>query len=325
MPKYSIVTPMYNSFHLMERYFESLNNQTFKNFEVIIVDDCSSDDSYHELLKYIEKSNLNIIACQTERNAGPGNARNLGMDKASGEWLTFIDNDDWVDYDFLEKIEKVLSENDVNCVIYDYYIKTDSDQSVARSMYRGETGPVSLSECMIYVRNHTFGKFYKLSDCREKNIRFPNLRRCEDVAFVVRAIDACGSAYYLKEPMYYYYQRSSSLSNNQKLDESDMIRAFLMLEDTLGNKYPKELKEKSVTDLLYGVVLMMCKANKSNEDILNYINCYKEKYSKWEKCEIISSLGIAKRVFLIAIKNKWIGVLRMITNIHTKMISGGNT
>lgn len=320
MPKYSIITPVYNSFDLMDKYFDSLNRQTYKDFEVIIVDDCSSDDSCSRLKEYVKNSTLNITVCQTEKNAGPGNARNIGMDRATGEWLTFIDNDDWVSDDFFEKIENVLHSNDVHCVIYDYYIQKDNEQSVARSMYKGCNGPVTVAECVIYARNHTFGKFYRLTDCKEKNIRFPHLRRCEDVAFVTRAIEACGSAYYLAEPLYYYYQRSTSLSNNKKLDESDMVAAFSVLQTELGDKYPQELKEKSVPDLLYGVLLMMCKSGKSNKEIKNYINEYENKYPEWWKSEIIVSLGKAKKIFLLAARFKLISVVKQLAYVHSRLI-----
>lgn len=320
MPKYSIITPVYNSFHLMNRYFESLNNQTYTNFEVILVDDCSSDDSFEKLKEYSKNTRINIQVYQTDKNAGPGNARNIGMDNANGEWITFIDNDDWVDADLLEKINLIIEKENVNCVIYDYYITSGEDKKIAGSMFCGKTGIIPVSDCMIYARNHTVGKFYKLSDCTENGIRFPHLRRCEDVAFVCRAIDACGSVYYFKEAKYYYYQRKSSLSNNENLDETDMIKAFGILEETLGSKYPVELKEKSITDLFYGVLLMMCKSSKNNKTIRNYINNYCEKYPGWEKCEIINHLGMAKKVFLKAAQYKMIFLLKILTFIHTKLI-----
>lgn len=319
-PKYSIITPMYNSFNLMSRYFNSLNNQTYKDFEVIIVDDYSTDGSYKKVCTYAQKSPLTISVYRTEKNMGPGNARNIGMDAAKGEWITFIDNDDWVDTDMLEKVDAVITNNQVNCVIYDYYTTNGKDKKVSRSMYSGEKGVTSLSKCMVSVRNHTFGKFYKLTNCKEKNVRFPELKRCEDVAFVCRAINACGSVYYMNEPMYYYYQRSASLSNNKKLDEKDMIKAFGILEETLGDKYPKEMKEKSVADLLYGALLMMCKAGKSNMEIRNYIDTYEMKYPNWCKCESMNSLGKAKKLFLIAAKYRLIFVMKQMAALHSKMI-----
>jgi len=272
--KYSIITPVFNSFDLMGKYFDSLNNQTYKKFEVILVDDCSTDGSYEKLLEYVKSSKLITKILRSEKNSGPGNARNLGMDAASGEWITFIDNDDWVEETMLEQIDGIINQYKINCVIFDYCTigATEENKSVSRSMYKGNDGPVSLSNCMIYARNHTVGKVYNLSKCREKNIRFPLVRRCEDVAFVCRAIEACGSAYYYKVPLYYYYQRHNSLSNNTKLDETDMVRAFNIVEDSLRDKYPKEIKEKSITDILYGGVLMMCKAEKSNSEIKIYID-----------------------------------------------------
>lgn len=301
-PKYSIITPMYNSFDLMGRYFESLNNQTYKNFEVIIVDDYSTDGSYEKACAYAEKSPLTISVYKTEKNSGPGNARNIGMDVAKGEWITFVDNDDWVDNTLLEKVEEVTRQNAVNCVVYDYYITNGKENKIARSMYTGEEGIISLSKC------------------REKDIRFPNLKRCEDVAFVCRAIDACGLVYYMKKPMYYYLQRQSSLSNNKKLDETDMIKAFGVLEETLGNRYPEEIKEKSVSDLLYGVLLMMCKVGKSNREIKNYIKNYKKKYPNWFQCQSVDELGRAKKMFLIAARFEQVAIMKILAYVHSKLI-----
>lgn len=322
-PKYSIVTPMYNSFSLMTRYFSTLNKQTYKNFEIIIVDDCSTDGSYEELCDYVKKSPLTIKVLHLEKNGGPGIARNEGIDVASGEWLTFIDNDDWVDVHLFEKIENVLSKHDVDSVIYDYYTTNGKSNNIARSMYFGNSGEVSLSECVANVRNHTFGKFYRLSKCRDNGIKFPSLKRCEDVAFVIRAIIACGSAYYLNEPLYYYYQRSTSLSNNITLDETDMIKAFGILENELSSIYKNELIEKSVTDILYGVLLMMCKAKKSKKEILKYIIEYETKYPNWYKAKIINYLGKGKKAFLIAAKYKMIFVLKALTISHSILIRRG--
>lgn len=319
-PKYSIVTPMYNSFNLMGRYFKSLNNQTYKNFEVIIVDDCSTDGSYEKVCAYAEDSPLTIHVFKSETNMGPGNARNIGMDVAKGEWITFIDNDDWVDTDLLENVDAVIAKNQINCIIYDYYTTNGKDKKVARSMYSGEEGIVPISKCMMSVRNHTIGKFYKLANCREREIRFPMLKRCEDVAFVCRAVDACGSVYYINKPMYYYYQRPTSLSNNKNLDETDMIKAFAILEETLGSKYPEELKEKSVPDLLYGVLLMMCKAGKSNTEISNYIQEYEKKYPEWYQCQSVKSLGKAKELFLTAAKFKQIAIMKQLAYVHSQLI-----
>lgn len=319
--KYSIITPLYNSFDLMDRYFDSLLHQTKKDFEVIIVDDCSTDGSWEKLQSFVNSTALDIKICQTEKNSGPGNARNLGVDIATGDWITFVDNDDWISTDLFDKIDYVLVREDVNCVIYDYYTCFNDVTNIAHSMYDGKEGVKTLSECINFVRNHTFCKFYKRLDV--VNVRFPLVRRCEDVAYVLQAIVACGNAYYLKQPLYYYRQRPASLSNNSKMDHLDMVNAFAILEDKYLNIYPLEMKNKSIMDVLYGGGLMMCKAGKSNTEILNYIEEYETKYLEWWKCEIIQYIGIAKQVFLQCAKWHFVLGMKLIAYIHSLMVKRG--
>ena len=318
MVKFSIITPQYNSYDMMGRYFDSLEKQTYKDFEIVIVDDHSTDGSYEKIKEYSLKSPLNIKLFQTEENSGPGQARNIGLDNASGEWVTFVDNDDWVATDFLEQIVGVIDKERVNCIIYDYCTYREGETSIAKSMYINTPGVKSVSDCVTSVRNHAVGKVYKLAECKE--VRFPKLRRCEDVAFVIQAIAACGGAYYLNKPLYYYLQRPTSLSNNSKLDETDLVKAFSILEDKLLQKYPAEMKEKSVADLLYGGVLMICKKGGGASEIKNYIKNYEKKYPQWWKCDIINHLGIFKKVFLNLVRFQFIPGLRLLSYIHSKMI-----
>lgn len=305
----------------MDNYFASLEKQTFKDFEIIIVDDCSTDGSYQKLQDYIKNSSLNIHLFKTPKNSGPGIARNIGIDNAQGEWITFVDNDDWVATDFLEKIYLIINLEGVNCVIYDYYTWLNGEKNIARSMYINEGGRKTVSDCMVATRNHTFGKFYKLSEC--SGVRFPAVRRCEDVAYVTQTIASCGNAYYYNEPLYYYRQRPTSLSNNSKMDQGDMVKAFAILEDKFLEDYPMEMKNKSVTDILYGGLLMMCKSGKSKKEILEYINGYEKKYPEWWECEIIKYLGIAKSFFLKCAKWHLVWGPQAIAFAHSVRIKKG--
>ena len=321
MPKFSIITPQYNSFYLMDRYFESFEKQSFKDFELIIVDDWSTDDSFTKLQEYVQRSQLNITLLQAKKNSGPGNARNIGLDHAKGEWITFVDNDDWVTLDFLEKVNSIIKCEEVNCVIYDYYTWLNGETNIAHSMYINKSGRKTVSDCIVACRNHTVGKFYKLSEC--SGVRFPVVRRCEDVAYVTQAIASCGSAYYFNKPLYYYRQRPTSLSNNSKMDHDDMLKAFAILEDKFLKDYPIEMKNKSVADILYGGLLMMCKSGKSKEEILEYINGYEKKYPRWWECEIIKYLGTAKIVFLKCAKWHFVWGLQAIAFAHSVRIKKG--
>lgn len=331
MPKFSIITPSYNSWKYMSKYLESLEKQTYQNFEVIIVDDCSLDDTFIKISEYAEKSFLNIKVLQNSENHGPGYTRNRGMEEATGEWITFVDSDDSIDPFLLEKAISVIDGNynqgyPINCIVYDYNIVKGEQVRIASSMYGNHIrGVQSIPTCIAMVRNHVIGKIYRAE--RVKKIKFPELKRCEDVAFVCQAIDVCcmegknqiGDVYYLKEALYYYEQRSSSLSNDKFLDETDMIKAHQIIKDKLGEKYPKEICTKAVPDLLYGGVLMMCKSRKSARDIRNYISDFEKQYPNWHRNRILKELGKTKLIFLICIKYRKISVLKMLTRIHSKM------
>lgn len=322
MPKFSIITPQYNSFDLMADYFKSLEKQTFKDFEVIIVDDCSTDGSYDKLQEFVASSKLDIKLFRSDINSGPGNARNIGLDHVSGEWITFVDNDDWVVDTFLEEINEVINREKINAVIYDYYGYLNGKLSIHHSMYIPTAGRKTVSDCVISARNHTVGKFYKFTNCNR--LRFPNIRRCEDVAYVSQAIALCGGAYYLNKPLYYYRQRPTSLSNKSSLDETEMLQAFAILNKTIGEKYRKELCDKSVTDLLYGVLLMMCKAHKSRTEIMKYIYAYEHKYPEWTKSILIPYLGFPKRAFLFFARLHSVLGLKLIAKLHSYLISKGS-
>ncbi|XAM44542.1 hypothetical protein TPDSL_10470 [Terrisporobacter petrolearius] len=318
--KYSIITPVYNSFSLMERYFKSLNGQSYKNFEVILVDDGSTDGSYEKLIEYQKICSLKMKVLKTEKNSGPGYARNIGMAAANGEWITFIDNDDWVDDSLLKEIDNITLSNQVCCVIYDLYAQTENNKVIMSSMYKGNEGIIELRDALMYTRNHSVGKFYKRIALENKKVTFPILRRCEDVAFGCRAIEACQSVYYYKKPMYYYYQRSTSLSNNSNMDEFDMVKAFEIVKRYLGKTYPKVVEAKSVPDLLYGGVLIMCKSGKKNKEIKNYIEKYEKQYPNWKKSPIINSIGRIKRIYLKFIGIKFIPVIKLMTKMHSLII-----
>lgn len=319
--KFSIITPVYNSFGLMENYFKSLERQKIDNFEVIIIDDYSTDDSYLKLLEYTQKTKLNLKIIKAEENLGPGNARNIGINRAIGEWITFIDNDDWVEDNFLASILEVIEKEEVDCIVYDYYIKhKDKEPRKEKSLIGQKQEFISKENGIINIKNHTFGKFYKLKNIKNNNILFPKIRRCEDVTFTTLAISISEKIYYLEKSLYFYFQRKKSLSNNSKLDEKDMVIAFSILQERLEEKYPNEIKEKSVKDLLYGGLLMMCKANKKNKDIKEYINRYEKRYQDWEKTEIIKNLGIAKYIFLKLAKYRLILGLKILAYIHSKLI-----
>lgn len=110
MPRVSIITPAYNCKKTIEKTYESVIAQTFSDWEWIVVDDCSSDDSF-SFLKELTKNDRRILLFQTAENGGSAVARNLGLKHASGRYITFLDSDDLLDDIYLEKQLEFMKNN----------------------------------------------------------------------------------------------------------------------------------------------------------------------------------------------------------------------
>ena len=115
-PFISIIIPVYNSEKLLKQCLDSVLNQTLNNIEIICVDDGSTDNSF-EILKEYEKKDNRVIAL-TQKNSGAGVARNKGVEIAKGKYIAFIDSDDWIEHDALEKLYNNIENNDSDMVLF---------------------------------------------------------------------------------------------------------------------------------------------------------------------------------------------------------------
>lgn len=116
-PYFSVVMPVYNSEKYLRRSIESVLNQTYSNFELIIIDDCSDDGSFGIITEY-QKKDSRIIAFRTKQNLGVSNARNEGIRQAHGRYLTFVDSDDYIESELFSKVKEVIDSTGAQLVKY---------------------------------------------------------------------------------------------------------------------------------------------------------------------------------------------------------------
>ena len=119
MCKVSVIVPAYNSQAYIDKSIRSIQNQSLKDWELIIIDDCSKDNTL-EICKDKAKEDKRIIVIELEKNGGPSKARNHGIEIAKGEYIAFVDSDDTVEVDFLEKLVQIAEEDDCDVVWCNY-------------------------------------------------------------------------------------------------------------------------------------------------------------------------------------------------------------
>lgn len=162
-PKVSIVTPVYNAEAFLDRCIQSVINQSFKSFELILVDDGSIDNSREICERYAELDSR--IRYYYKKNGGSSSARNLALDHACGEYVLMLDSDDWIDTDCLDVCYRIARENRLDFLDYSYRI-VDANGIVKSEIIHTETDVLTLEE---YVNNKqsilkgSCGTFYKLS------------------------------------------------------------------------------------------------------------------------------------------------------------------
>lgn len=288
MKKVSVIVPVYNVEKCIYKCIESILNQTFTDFELILVDDGSTDDSGIICDEYATKdSRISVIH---KKNSGLSEARNYGIVAANGEYLSFIDSDDWVEEDFL----KVLYENAIKYraeivavnlhKVYDN--GAESKLHIEEACYSGK----EVLNCLygkhsIYM-NVACNKLYKrtLFD----NIRYPVGKTHEDGFTTYKLLNLCNKVYLSDYDGYCYYQRSDSIMN-RKFSESRIDEYFVYNERReYFKKYNLEEigfeNEKTIIACIKSLTLKIAKSDWEKDLKQKYYNKFKEDLKKNYKC-----------------------------------------
>lgn len=218
-PTVSVIVPVYNCENYISNCIESILNQTFKNIEVVIVNDGSSDGSEKLIKKYIEKDNR--IAYFYQNNSGPSAARNKGIINSKGEYLIFIDSDDTVDEYYIENMlnKMKISHSDLVCCGYKdiskYGIQECSDFQFDNSVSRH----VFMDMVCEGTGGVLWGKIYKSEIIKRYNLEMDkNIFMSEDLVFVLQYISHCNSFATIKEYLYNYNRlNQNSISSNMSI------------------------------------------------------------------------------------------------------------
>lgn len=213
----SIIVPIYNSENDLEQCIESIVNQTYDNLEIILVNDGSTDKSL-EICRRWEKKDKRIIVID-KTNGGLASSRNAGLEKASGEYIGFVDHDDYIDSKMYEIMMNDMRNNNadiVMCSSYGLYENGDLERSYAGYDSFKATGKEVTKRMLEYEKifcSSVWSKLYKRKVIGD--IRFVDeIVLGEDYYFNGRLYPRINSFYYNKEPFYYYRKREGSMSRD---------------------------------------------------------------------------------------------------------------
>lgn len=286
--KISVIIPVYNVEKYLARCLNSIIKNTYKNIEIILVNDGSKDKSQEIIDKYKNKYG-NIIKAKEQENKGPAEARNVGIEMASGEYLMFIDSDDFIKEDYIENYVKTLKEADYDLVAGGYHKWIDGkitytialqDEPWAKFMIMGP-----------------YTKLYKKSFLQENNIKFVKVNIGEDIYFNLQVNALAKKVKIIDYVGYYWYTNNESISNTMHKDIKNLeIDKMLngsydsLIEKNAINPNNKELIELYYYNFIIWVLQWTTKNTKFKDMSKEYDRLFKwlkERFPNYKKNKLI--------------------------------------
>lgn len=247
--KVSIIIVAYNIENYIERCMESVVNQSFKNIEIIVVNDGSTDGTLKILNKFKESDNrIKII---TQENNGVMEARNTGFNYATGEYILFVDGDDWLELECIEKLYSKSNSENNDIVIFNFFWSYD-DTIKFENEFNYKSNDIIMNPLKsLFIGNITpsiWTKFIRRKYITDNNVSFPSkINFAEDLATVSSLFISKPNVGILRENLYNYYQRRDSVTKQISPKILDVNKAILfikekLLENNIYNDFKKEFE-----------------------------------------------------------------------------------
>ncbi|MGL4763337.1 MAG: glycosyltransferase family 2 protein [Sarcina sp.] len=279
----SVVMPMFNSMQTIVKALDSLNNQTDKDIELILVDDGSTDDSYDVAKSYLESVDFKYNIYKTE-NRGQSAARNTGISKVSSEYILFLDSDDYIDEKLVQTVKEAAKRSNPEIVVFDYQ-RVNEDYTLRNSVKQEFAFFNSISPGMeifeAYKNNKlrlwTGALIYRSDFIMDSGLRFlEDVYAMEDLNFIFKALWTATKIKVIENSLSYYYQRKDSLTSIADIKKNmsllialnDLIE--LSRKRVLGIDFERVIsREFAVEHIMYQILTSLNRNNK--EEILKIL------------------------------------------------------
>lgn len=325
----SVIVPIYNSSKYLEECINSILNQTYRNLEIILINDGSEDDSIKICEELKEKDERIIVI--NKNNTGVSDTRNMGIRVSKGEYIIFIDSDDIIDSNMIDLLYKAAGENNVDVVrcnyqeyntnrkgnLYDLADKTFKKEEIKNVIPYFITNNKNIPAyiCVLLIK-------------REKIVEFDTkLYFMEDTEFFIRLLLNINSIYFINQYLYYYRYNRQSASKNSKnvvanilgaLDSQKKIKEILSKNNLLDNALDRKMNSTAFSLIISKIKLLASKEMK-NEEIRALLKGNEVKL-------ILHNLDlkdVSKKILVeyVLLKNKLVNMFFLVIKLKKKLKS----
>jgi len=278
----SIITPVYNVEKCIERSINSVINQTSKDFELLLIDDGSKDNSIERAKNLLENSDITYRII-TQENSGVSSARNRGIQEASGEYITFLDSDDYIDSKFIDLMYKKAQKTESDVVFCDYSEVDSKGNILVKNRTKYIENFISGKEAAIkQLRDDiTIGMrnaIYKTSIIKENSLLFDQNRKYgEDMIFIVKALLYASKVISVNEVLAFYVIWENSVTQNVSLKHLDCYYSYVdLLKDIRRDGKLKDIEkflvEFKIPYSISHVFSVLSRDSKFHDDLFKFLN-----------------------------------------------------
>lgn len=290
----TVVVPVYKVEEYIERCVNSIINQTYKNLEIILVDD-GSPDRCGEICDNYAKKDKRIIVIHKE-NGGLSDARNAGIDIAKGKYITFIDSDDYITDDYVEFLYNLILKNNVKVSICSHTVLYDTGLKIEK-----ETEEFSVLDAKTAIRRILYDDGIDISAWAKlyettlfKNIKYPKGKLFEDSAVTCKILSECEKIAIGSKSKYFYMIRSNSITNEKfNVKKMDLITSTKEMGKYILKKYP-DLQDGVDRRIMYAYLSTLSQLANSKEKFLKEQNEMMS-YIKENRTKVLKDKNIPKR------------------------------
>ena len=300
MPKVSVIVPIYNVQEFLPKCLESLVNQTLQDIQIILVNDGSQDNS-GKIAEEFQNRFPDKIMLLNKENGGLSDARNFGLPYATGEFIAFLDSDDYIEKNAYEMMyQKAIDEN-ADYVECDFYWEYPNDKKIDKcNLYFGK------KEMLTNVRVVAWNKLIKRQIIEEHSIYFPKGLRYEDVQFTYQLVPYLERTSYVNQPFIHYVQREDSIANSQNERNREI---FEVLDNVISyyqehgfyDEYRYELEYLYTRYSLCSSLRRICKIEDKvlrKQLIQETWENLNDKFPNWKKNKVLVSDDLFKNLYM---------------------------
>lgn len=295
MVKVSIIVPVYNTAKYLSMCIESLINQTLKDIEIILINDGSTDESESIIKKYKDKR----IKYISKKNEGIGKTRNLGIEESNGEYLAFIDSDDYIEPNFCEVMYNKAIKDECDIVICDYYKDINERLEEVKFASFKDTNLKENPEIINLINLGPCNKIYKKDLFKNQKNRFVENLKYEDAPFVCRLLLSAKKIGKIDECLAHYviHEKSETTTRDERI--FDILKITdIIVKDLEKYDYMHEAMINLVVMILtdYTIQQRYIKRKSSRNKFIDMAFHYLDNLdSKWRRCNYLNKFNYLKR------------------------------